>query len=351
MLSVNWLAKFLKGSSYLVPALDIGTFSLKLVQTERKGNSYKLKVFGKKEYSEQIFAGTEIIDEFELTKNIRELYEELSLKDKEVTIHVPLSACFYSVISIPSSKDPEEAVIDYMKSIIDPNEFALVNIDYKVLPVSVEKGNVDVAIAAVREDFLERRMKILKEAGLVPVVVDIEPAAINNQFYLNNPDKTISPVCLVDIGASFTKVVVSFGGYPYITRNVEMGGQTINEQLQKEFMLSADDVEMLKRGEEIKDVTYEEAFKVIKRILRKIATEIMWTVDNFKDRFNLNVESIYLYGGSSKLKGISDVFRELTGIEVIKGNPLEFSGVFGNEEFAVAAGLSIRYKGDENAKV
>ena len=116
-------------------------------------------------------------------------------------------------------------------------------------------------------------------------------------------------------------------------------------------MLSAEDVEMLKKGEEIKDVTYEEAFKVIKGILRKIATEIMWTVDNFKDRFNLNVESVYLYGGSSKLKGISEVFKELTGIEVIKGNPLEFSGVFGNEEFAVAAGLSIRYKGDENAKV
>ena len=348
---MGWLAKFFKGSDYLVPALDIGTYSLKLVQSERKGNNYRVKIFGQREYREQVFAGSDIIDEFELIDTIKELYRDLSIKEKEVIIHVPLSACFYSVISIPSSKNPEEAVIDYMKSIINPEEFSLVNIDYKVLPVSVEKGNVDIAIAAVRKDYLETRIRLLQESGLVPSVIDIEPAAINNQFYLNNPDKTVSPVCLVDIGASFTKVVVSFGGYPYITRNVEIGGQAINEQLQKEFMLSSKDVELLKRGETVKDVTYDEAFEVIKKVLRKIATEIMWTVDNFKDRFNLDVHSIYLYGGSSKLKGIVDFLGELSGLEVNRGNPLGFSGIFGNEEFAVASGLSIRYKGDENAKV
>jgi len=348
---MDWLVKFFKGSDYLVPALDIGTYSLKLVHSERKGNSYRVKTFGKKGYREQIFAGVEVIDEFELIDTIKELYSEFSVKDKEVIVHVPLSVCFYSVISIPSSKNPEEAVIDYMKSIINPEEFSLVNIDYKVLPVSVEKGNLDIAIAAIRKDFLESRIKLLQEAGLNPVVIDIEPAAINNQFYLNNPEKTVSPVCLVDIGASFTKVIVSFGGYPYITRNVEIGGQTINEQLQKEFMLSSQDVEFLKRGETVKDVTYDEAFGVIKKVLRKIATEIMWTIDNFKDRFNLEVESVHLYGGSAKLKGIVDFLGELSGLEVTRGNPLGFSGILGNEEFAVASGLSIRYKGDENAKV
>lgn len=348
---MEWLVKFFKGSDYLVPALDIGSYSLKLVQSQRKGGKYKVKTYGKKEYKEQVFAGTELVDEFELVNSIKELYSELSVKDRDVIIHVPLSACFYSVISIPSSKDPEEAVIDYMKSIINPEEFTQVNIDYKVLPISIEKGTVDIAVAAVRKDFLDVRTKIVKQAGLRPVVIDIEPAAINNQFYLNNPGKTVSPVCLVDIGASFTKVIVSFGGYPYITRNVELGGQAINEQLQREFMLSSQDVELLKRGEQVKDITYDEAFNVIKKVLRKIATEIMWTIDNFKDRFNLEVEAIYLYGGSAKLKGIVDFLGELSGLEVNRGDPLGFSGIFGNEEYAVASGLSIRYKGDENAKI
>ena len=348
---MEWLVKFFKGVDYLIPALDIGTSSLKLIQSEKKGQDYKVKTFGQKVYREQLFAGTEVVDEYGLLSAIEELYGELSVKEKEVVIHIPLSVCFYSVISIPSSKQPDEAVIDYMKSIISPEELALVDIDYKILPVSAGKGSIDIAIAAVRKDFLESRVNLVQKAGLDPVVVDIEPAAINNQFYLNNPEETVSPVCLVDIGASFTKVVVSFGGYPYITRNVEIGGQSISEQLQREFMLSSRDAEVLKSGNDLKSITYEEAFPVIKKVLRKIVTEIMWTIDNFKDRFNLEVRSIYLYGGSAKIRGIVEVFGEYTGLEVNRGEPLKFSNIEGNEEFAVAAGLSIRYKGDENAKV
>ena len=345
------LVRFFKGADYLVPAIDIGTSSLKLVQSEKRGQDYRVRKFGQKVYREQLFAGTEVVDEFGLVSAIEELYEELSIKEREVIIHIPLAVCFYSVISIPSSKQPDEAVIDYMKSIISPEELALVDIDYKILPVSAGKGSIDVAIAAVRKDFLESRVNLVQKAGLDPVVVDIEPVAINNQFYLNNPEETVFPVCLVDIGASFTKVVISFGGYPYITRNVELGGQSISEHLQKEFMLSSRDAEVLKSGNDLKSVTYEEAFPVIKKVLRKIVTEVMWTVDNFKDRFNLEIRSVYLYGGSARIKGIVEVFGEYTGLEVNKGEPLKFSGINSNEEFAVAAGLSIRYKGDENAKV
>jgi type IV pilus assembly protein PilM len=198
---------------------------------------------------------------------------------------------------------------------------------------------------------LEERLKVLKRANLNPVVVDIEPAALNNQYYLNYPENLATPVCLVDIGASFTKVVISFGGYPYITRNIGLGGINITEHLQKEFMLSFEEAERLKLGEEIREISYEKAFDVVKGVLRRIFTEVVWTLDNFKERFNLEVNSVYLYGGSAKLKGIEDFFKEISGLEVKAESPLNFSGMSGKEEFAVAAGLGIRYRGDEDAKV
>ncbi len=350
---MGWLSKFLKGSNYLYLALDIGTSSLKVVQSEKKGSLYKVKSYGLKEYKEQVFAGTEIIDEFELINSIKELLREQKIKDKEVVIHVPLNSCFYSVLSVSAAKDPEEAVTEYMQSIISPEEFPLVKIDYRILPISIEKGNMDIAIAAVRKDFLEGRIKLLKKAGLEPVVIDIEPAAINNQFYLNNPDQTAVPVCLVDIGASYTKIIISFGGYPYITRNVEYGGISLTEQIQKELMLSFEDAERLKRGETIsvKEHKPEDITDIKVKFLKKIITETLWTIENFKDRFNLEVNKIYLYGGTAKLKGIEEIFNELTGKECRKGAPLAFSGIPECEEFAVAAGLSLRYKGNKDAKV
>jgi len=348
---MGWLGRFLKGTGYLYPALDIGTSSIKLVQSERRGNTYKVNTYGLKEYREQVFAGQEIIDEFELIKTINQLMKELKVKDKQVVIHVPLNSCFYSVLSVPTSKEPEQAVMEYMQSIISPEEFPLVKIDYRILPISIEKGHIDIAIAAVRKDFLEKRIKLIKQAGLEPVVIDIEPAAINNQFYLNNPENTAVPVCLVDIGASYTKVIISFGGYPYITRNVEYGGITLTEQIQKEFMLSFEDAEKLKRGERVKDLTYDDIKEIVKKFLKKIITETMWTIENFNDRFSLEVENIYLYGGTAKLEEIEETFTELTGKETIKGAPLAFSGIPECEEYAVATGLSLRYKGDKNAKV
>jgi type IV pilus assembly protein PilM len=346
----SWLSRFFSGN-YLVPALDIGTYSLKLLQLEKKGRSYKVKKKGKKEYKDRIFAGTELLDEYSLVEHIKELYRELQIKDKEVVIHIPLYMSFYNVISVPVSKKPEEAVVEYMKGILTPEELSNVKLTYKVLPVSIKKGNMDIAIAAVRRGYVEHRIKILSSAGLNPVVIDIEPAALNNQYYLNNPANLATPVCIVGIGASFTKIVVSFGGYPYVTRNIEIGGNLITEELQKEFMLSKKEAEKLKRGEEVNNISYSEAFKVISSVLRRAFTEVMWTIDTFRERFDLEVSSIKLYGGSSKIKGITEFFNEISNIEVTLGAPLSFAGVSDSEEFAVAAGLSIRYKGDENAKV
>jgi type IV pilus assembly protein PilM len=349
---MKWLVRFLKGGGYHLPAIDIGTYSLKLVQLEKKKNSFRPVAYGKLVYEEQVFAGTEIIDRFLLADYIKRLLEENNISERDVAIHVPLAACFYSVISIPSSKNPEEAVMNYIQSIITPEELPQVKIDYKILPVSIEQDTIDIAIAAVKKDFLEERISVLVHAGLKPAVIDIEPAVMNNQFYLNHPESTNTPVCIVDIGASFTKIVISFGGYPYTTRSLELGGFSITEQLQKEFMLSVEDAEELKKGSNVKEITYEEAFnRVITKSIKKIATETMWTIENFKDRFNLDVDTIYLYGGSSKIRGLVEEFKTFTGKDVLAGFPFSFAGITGYEEYEIAVGLSLRYKGDSNVKV
>jgi len=347
---MGWLKKFLSGN-YLYPALDIGTYSLKLLQLEKKGKSFKLLRKGNLNYRDQVFSGTELLDEYLLVEHIRELYDELKVDGKEVVVHIPLSMCFYNVISVPSNREPEEAVVEYMKSILSPEEFKDINLNYKVLPVSIKRGNRDIAIAAVKKDYLNNLIKVLQSARLKPIVIDIEPAAINNQYYLNNPDDVASPVCLVDIGASFTKIVVSFGGYPYITRNIEIAGMAITEQLQKEFMLGRAEAEKLKMGTDLDEVPYSAAFEVISKVLRKIFTEVFWTIDNFKDRFDMDVSSIVLFGGSAKIKGLLEFLKEISNLDVRLGAPLEFLGISDSEEFAVAAGLSIRYKGDEDAEI
>ncbi|MEO2069471.1 MAG: pilus assembly protein PilM [Desulfurobacteriaceae bacterium] len=349
---MKWIENFLWGGERLLPGIDIGTYSIKLVQLEKQKENYSLKVKGEIIYEDQVFAGSEIVDAFTLASYVKEILKMNLIEEKEVAIHIPLVSCFYSVISSPPTQPPEEAVMNYMQSIISPEELAQVKVDYRVLPVSIDNNNLDIAVAAIKREYLEERIGIVVQAGLKPVVVDIEPATISNQFYFNYPDETGSPVCIVDIGATFTKIVVSFGGYPYITRNVEYGGNSITEHLQKEFLLGVEEAESLKKGETVNDITYEEAFdKVIREAIKKIVTEVLWTIDNFKDRFNMDVNKIYLYGGSSKLEGIVEVFKDVSKKEVFKGKPFKFKNESKSEEFGIAVGLSLRYKGDSDVKV
>ncbi len=344
--------RFLTGEKNLLPGLDIGTFGIKICKLRQRSDKYELIVNSYARYEEPVIAGTEIVDMFSLASLIKSTITSHLPGTKEVAIHIPLTLCFYTVISIPLTGDVEQSVINHVKSIITEEEVSKVDIKYKVLPVSINENFKDVAIVAVKKDIIKERITLVERAGFKVSVIDVEPAALSNQFYLNYPDKTAEPICLVDIGASFTKVVICYGGFPYVTRNVEIGSEVITEQLQKEYLLSYEDAERLKLGEDLKEVSYKQAFKkVISKTVKKLATEVIWAIDNFKDRFEKDVDAVFLYGGGSKQVGLVEEFKKIFKIDVEAGSPFEFCGLSDKEEFAVSTGLSLRYKGDENAKV
>jgi len=340
---MKWLKRFFKGEGYLQPALDIGSYSVKVVQLARTPQGYSLQKYGLEEYSEPVFAGGEIVDDIEVVDAIRRLFLNLGIEDEEVTIHIPMASCFYSVVSLSPSSNLKDSVMEYIRSIIGPEEFPKVEIAYEVLPYSLKEGSVSVAIAAVKKEALKRRLELVKRAGLEPSVVDIEVGAINNQYYLNNPDKVSEPVCLVDMGYSSTKVVVSVGGFPFLARDFEYGGAWLSEQIQRELSVDFESAEALKRegSPRIEELLY--------RFLKRVGTEVRWTLDDFKERFEKEVEQIFLYGGVAKMGGVASLLSDLVEGKVSVGAPLSFASLSGHEEFAVAAGLALRYEGDENA--
>ncbi|SNR78638.1 pilus assembly protein PilM [Desulfurobacterium atlanticum] len=352
MLNFDSFIGVFTGRKSLYTGVDIGTSSVKVCRLKEGKGSYHIVSFGKREYGESFIVGTEIIDFVSLSSLIKETVESVAPDSKNVALHIPLALCFYTVISASPSENPEDVALEHIQGILSEEDIGKVVVKYKVLPVSITKENIDIAIAAVKRDILEEYVALADSAGLAVQVIDIEPAALNNQFYLNYPDKVIDPVCLVDIGATFTKIVISFGGFPYLTRNIEMGSNSITEQLQKEYLISYEEAERLKLGENLDSVSYEKAFEeVISKIIKKIATETIWAIDNFKDRFEQNVEEIFVYGGGSKQKNLISLMKDCTNKNIEIGKPFYFDGKDNNQEYAISCGLSLRYKGDENAKI
>ncbi len=352
MVNLDNIIGIFTGRKSLYVGVDIGTSGVKVCKLKESKASFKVIGFGKVEYEESYIVGTEIIDFVSLSSKIKEAIETIIPKEKSIAMHVPLALCFYTVISASPSENPEDVALEHIQGIISEEDIDKVVVKYQMLPVSISKERIDIAIAAVKKDILEEYVALAENAGFEVKVIDIEPAALNNQFFLNHPDKMIEPVCLVDIGATFTKIVISFGGCPYLIRNIEIGSNVITEQLQKEYLISYQEAETLKFGNDIDVVSYEKAFdEVISKIVKKIATEIIWAIDNFKDRFEYDVEEVFLYGGGAKQKNLLSLLKTYTNKKLEIGEPFSFAGVVENTEHAVACGLSLRYKGDENAKV
>ncbi|WP_196799784.1 pilus assembly protein PilM [Desulfurobacterium sp. TC5-1] len=352
MINLDSVIGIFTGRKVLFTGVDIGTSSIKVCKLRERKGLYNVVNYGKMDYEESYIVGTEIIDFVSLSAKMKESVQAVVPDAKNIAVHVPLSLCFYTVISASPSENPDEIALEHIKGIISEDDLDKVVVKYQVLPVSISEDHIDIAIAAVKRDILEEYTALAENAGLKIQVIDIEPCAINNQFYLNYPDKVIDCVCLVDIGATFTKIVISYGGYPYLTRNIEIGSNTITEQLQKEYLISYGEAERLKFGNDIESISYDKALdEVISKIIRKISTEIIWAIDNFNDRFGRDVEEIYLFGGGAKQKNLVSLLKAFTNKKVELGEPLYFSGIEGAQEFAVSCGLSLRFKGDEHAKV
>ena len=82
---------------------------------------------------------------------------------------------------------------------------------------------VDVLLAACRQETIESRVDALEVAGLTPAIIDVEVFAMERAMALLRsqlPVQAPETIAMVDIGASMTTLSVFAGGESVYTRAV-----------------------------------------------------------------------------------------------------------------------------------
>ena len=124
-----------------------------------------------------------------------------------------------------------------------------VNIDFQILGEDTEgQGQIDVMLVAVKKDVINDYTNVLNEAGLNPVVVDVDNFALENMMEINyvmSPDENL---VMVNIGASITSISVIVGGLTVFTRSIPMGGNQFTEEIQRRFNINFNDAEEREEG-------------------------------------------------------------------------------------------------------
>ena len=339
-------------------ALDIGSTFIKLVQLKGSEKSYQLVKFGMIPLPPEVIVEGAVMDAGRVVEAIKELLAQQKVSTKSVVISVSGSSVIIKRVSVADMTDEELAEsIKWEAEQYIPFSIDDVNIDFQKLGPAATEGQADVLLVAVKKDKINDYINLVKEAGLEPVVMDVDAFALANMYELNY-EMEPGATALLNIGASVMNINILRDGISIFTRDITVGGNRYTEALQRDFGLSYEDAEKVKRGEDVEGADKEQLAAAIATVTEDIAAETQRSFEFFRSTTgNEQVARVLVSGGCARIGQFSAILSERLEIPVevtnpfknLKIDPKRFDPALIEEAAplcAVAVGLAMRRPGD-----
>ena len=303
--------------------LDIGSSSIKLVQIKEHRGRYTLQKFGVKELEPEVIVDGTVMDEGRVVSAIKELLAEHNVKLKQVAVSISGHAVIVKKITLPPMPDEElDAQVKLAAEQYIPFDINEVNLDFYVLPPSEnpdEQTEMQIVLVAAKKDKINELTELVKAAGLVPIVMDVDAFAVENMDGVTSPSTQEDTTILVNIGASVMNVNIVGGGVSLFTRDIPLGGNRYSEAVQREMGVSYEEAEQLKKNDGDDDHTLA---AVMESVNAEVASEIARTIDYFKTTSSESeIARVLLFGGGAKVKGLAQQLRDRMHVDVEIANP------------------------------
>jgi len=227
--------------------LDIGTRYVKAVQITDNNGKYTVTNFG---FSEIVAPRT-------AADAVLEIFDARKFKTKRVVASVSGRSVYVRYVVMPRMNDDEIVnAAKYEMGKYIPVEVDEVIHDVQKLGDIEAQGTAEpemrVLLVAARRSFVDEQVAAIEQAGLTPVILDVDAFALGNAYELGaliNP-QSITPgrlIALADIGASKTSVHIMDETGPYFTREIYKGGDDFTGAIAARTGLESHDAEALKR--------------------------------------------------------------------------------------------------------
>ncbi|OGW47918.1 MAG: hypothetical protein A2Y66_01205 [Nitrospirae bacterium RBG_13_41_22] len=334
--------------------LDIGSGYLKIVQFKDIKGGYELELFDMLPLPPELIVDGSIIDSLRLIDSMNELIRKAKIKTKNATISLAgHSSVIIKRVSLPEMSEEElSESIKFEAEQYIPFDIEDVTLDFQILGPKEEPGQMDVILVAVKKDVINEYLSVVKEAGLTPLIVDVNSFALENIYEINYEIEPGRNIAIVNIGASTINMNILKGGVSVFTRDSAVGSNLHTEALQREFNLTYEIAEKLKKGEPVENVAPEDALPVIELASEEIIGEVSRSLEYFHEDIN----EVILSGGCALVKDFPNLLAEKTGAETKIMEPFKnikipkrFDVTYIEEMapmLAVAAGLALRRPGD-----
>ena len=348
--------------------VDIGSSAIKVVEIKRKGGKAVLETYGSialGPYNDQDAGRVTNLPVEKIILALKEVLKQSGVVNTSLALSVPIQSSLIFTIELPDQISANEiaAIVPTDARKYIPVPITEVSIDYFVLPKkeasfseinsgandsSSTKEKLSVLVVATQNDAVARCRSIASGCNLEASFFEIEIfSSIRANF-----EHELSPVLLIDFGASRTKLSIVEFGLVKSYHTIDRGGSDISNSIAESMSIPFSEAEKMKKEYGLLGNPSEASLAdIIKAHTDYIFSETNNVLLGHEKKYNRTISKVIFTGGGSLLKGLREVAANNFQAEIEIGNP--FSKVDAPEflekvletmgpEFAVALGLALR---------
>ncbi|MFH1200865.1 MAG: type IV pilus assembly protein PilM [bacterium] len=360
-------SKFGGGSEDSAIGVDIGSSAIKIVEIKKRGNKAVLETYGAIALGPYADLEAGCVTNLPVEKIVLALQEVLKQSDVTSTnlaLSIPVQSSLIFTIELPAQieKDKIAAIVPIEARKYIPVPITEVSIDYFIIPkkeASFEEMNavnipikeeekMNVLVVATQNDAVARYHSIVSGCKLEASFFEIEIfSSIRSNF-----EHELSPVLLIDFGASRTKLSVVEFGMVKSYHTIDRGGADISNSISKSLSIPFSEAEKMKKEFGLFGNPVEKSLaEIIKVHTDYIFSETNNVLLGYEKKNNRTISKVIFTGGGSLLKGLKEIAANNFQAEIEIGHPfskvsapafLEKVLLAMGPEFAVALGLALR---------
>jgi len=347
--------------------IDIGSSMIKVVEVKKKGGKAMLETYGVISlgpYGELEMGRVTNLPAEKIIEALKEVLKQSGVTTKISALSIPIQSSLIFVVELPSQiKESEiDSIIKTEARKYIPIPITEVSLDYSILPkkeasfeeshnpdkISLPSEKIEVLVVAIQNDAIAKYRSIVSGSEINADFFEVEIfSSIRSNF-----EHELSPVLLIDFGASRTKLSIVEFGMVKSFHTVNRGGTDISDSISKSLSITFAKAEELKKEYGIFENPAEKNLpEIIKTHLDYIFSETNGVLLGYEKKYGRTITKVMLTGGGSLMKGIKEVASNNFKAEVQIGHPFSRVGapVFLEKvlettgpEFAIALGLALR---------
>lgn len=320
-------------------SIDIGSNNLKIAEFVYAPGSLRMTKFAFRPFDVNPEDG-EDADVIAFIKTYNEMIDENDFTATQVRITLPSKLSFQRLSKlppIPGSRSAIDKIVEYEARQTVPYAINDVEWGYQLIRHQWEEKRMETQedgtltevvepreeyeamFVAVKTDLITAYTDVIEDSGKKVISVEIAPVALFNAA-LSIQVKEAEPTLLLNIGSRSSSLMIADGNRAFI-RDIPIAGDTITNQIAKEFNIPVAEAEQMKLryGFVALGGAYEEPDSELAATISKIARNVMTRLHGEISR-SVNVwraqhggsalKQVLLSGGSSTMLYMSEFFQE-----------------------------------------